>query len=103
MSEAQDLVRSYLGNGGLFNPELMEHDKVRDMVMLCRDEIEHWHRVHARCCLAVVAAGVPSFGTLEEGIAKLADLTNRSRISTEAGDLDAFVNCTTVEATVKQP
>jgi hypothetical protein len=26
-------VRSYLGNGGLFNPEAMAHDKVRDLVM----------------------------------------------------------------------
>lgn len=26
-------VREYLGNGGLFNPELMEHDKVRQLIM----------------------------------------------------------------------
>lgn len=26
-------VQNYLGNGGFFNPELMEHDKVRALVM----------------------------------------------------------------------
>lgn len=32
-------INNYLGNGGLFNPELMEHDKVRDLLIDCRDEI----------------------------------------------------------------
>lgn len=33
---AQELllrIQSYLGNGGLFNPEMMEHDKARDLMM----------------------------------------------------------------------
>jgi len=30
---------SYLGNGGLFNPELMEHDKVRDLMLDVLNEI----------------------------------------------------------------
>lgn len=30
-------IREYLGNGGLFNPEQMEHDKVRDLIMDIRD------------------------------------------------------------------
>ncbi len=34
------LIQHYLELGGLFNPEMMEHDKVRDMVMLCQDEIK---------------------------------------------------------------
>lgn len=34
----QERVQSYLGNGGLFNPEFMEHDKVRDLVVDLRDE-----------------------------------------------------------------
>ena len=41
-SEQQELVgriQSYLGNGGFFNPEMMEHDKVRDLIMDCRDYI----------------------------------------------------------------
>ena len=31
-------IREYLSNGGLFNPEAMEHDKVRDLLM---DVLEH--------------------------------------------------------------
>jgi hypothetical protein len=33
-------IQNYLGNGGLFNPEMMEHDKVRDLMMDCRDLID---------------------------------------------------------------
>ena len=32
-------ILSYLGNGGLFNPEFMEHEKVRDMVLTMRGNI----------------------------------------------------------------
>lgn len=32
-------IQDYLGNGGLFNPEAMDHDKVRDLILACRDEI----------------------------------------------------------------
>jgi heterodisulfide reductase subunit C len=32
-------IRNYLASGGLFNPELMEHEKVRDLLVDCRDEI----------------------------------------------------------------
>lgn len=31
--QLQDRVRNYLGSGGLFNPEAMEHDKVRDLLI----------------------------------------------------------------------
>ena len=40
MSEITDRINNYLGNGGLFNPEMMEHIKVRDLIMDCRDEID---------------------------------------------------------------
>lgn len=33
-------IQEYLEVGGLFNPELMEHDKVRDLIIDCRDYIE---------------------------------------------------------------
>lgn len=33
-------IQNYLGNGGLFNPEMMEHEKVRDLIMDCRSYIE---------------------------------------------------------------
>jgi hypothetical protein len=31
-------IREYLSNGGLFNPEAMDHEKVRDLLM---DVLEH--------------------------------------------------------------
>lgn len=37
--ELLPLLRGYLSNGGLFNPEMMEHDKVRDLIMRVRDEL----------------------------------------------------------------
>ena len=30
-------VENYLANGGLFNPELMDHKRVRDMLLVSRD------------------------------------------------------------------
>ena len=32
-------IGNYLTAGGLFNPEMMEHDKVRDLIMDCRELI----------------------------------------------------------------
>lgn len=40
MNQTVDKITEYLVAGGLFNPELMEHDKVRDLLMECRSEIE---------------------------------------------------------------
>lgn len=36
-------ITNYLTNGGLFNPELMEHDKVRDLLVDCRDALTSLH------------------------------------------------------------
>ncbi len=33
-------IQSYLENGGLFNPEMMEHDKVRDLILDLREYLE---------------------------------------------------------------
>lgn len=33
-------LREYLASGGLFNPELMDHAAVRDLLIDCRHEIE---------------------------------------------------------------
>jgi hypothetical protein len=35
-----DLITQYFGNGGFFNPEMMDHDKVRDMVLECQSVIK---------------------------------------------------------------
>jgi hypothetical protein len=40
MSEILNGVRDYLSSGGLFNPELMDHQRTRDLIIECRDEIE---------------------------------------------------------------
>ncbi len=32
-------ITEYLSTGGLFNPELMDHEKVRDLLMDCREEL----------------------------------------------------------------
>ena len=33
VAELQASIKSYLCNGGLFNPEMMEHSKVRDLLL----------------------------------------------------------------------
>lgn len=40
MNKIVDEIGHYLQLGGLFNPELMEHHKVSDLLMRARDEIE---------------------------------------------------------------
>lgn len=40
MIEVLDKINEYLGNGGFFNPEFMEHEKVRDLLLECRSELE---------------------------------------------------------------
>lgn len=32
-------ITNYLANGGFWNPEMMEHDKVRELLMDCRDHL----------------------------------------------------------------
>ena len=32
-----DSITAYLSNGGLFNPELANHDVVRDLLIECRE------------------------------------------------------------------
>lgn len=43
-------IGEYLSSGGLFNPELADHEAVRDLLMACRDELtnqdEELKRVH---------------------------------------------------------
>ena len=49
MTNVYEMIDSYLGNGGLFNPELMRHEYVRDMVLECRDEL---HRLQTELATA---------------------------------------------------
>lgn len=43
-----EAIQSYLGNGGLFNPEMMEHDKVRDLIIACREELTRLQKYKSR-------------------------------------------------------
>jgi hypothetical protein len=40
MSNITDRITEYLSSGGLFNPELAEHDVVRDLLIDCRDTLK---------------------------------------------------------------
>lgn len=40
MNDIEKEISQYLFMGGMFNPEHMEHHKVSDLLMRCRDEIE---------------------------------------------------------------
>ena len=44
MSDMVERCNEYLSSGGLFNPELMDHDAVRDLVRDCRDELAKLQR-----------------------------------------------------------
>ncbi len=37
---AIDSIKDYLTAGGLINPEYMDHDAVRDLILECRDALE---------------------------------------------------------------
>ena len=39
-NKALDGIKDYLSSGGLFNPELMDHAAVRDLILDCRDAID---------------------------------------------------------------
>jgi hypothetical protein len=65
-------IRDYLCSGGLFNPEMMDHDKVRDLLVAARDEIdrlraalrriaEHNHpKVDAQGSVSIWQSGCPA-------------------------------------------
>lgn len=39
-----DRITAYLSGGGLFNPELADHDAVRDLLIECRTELTKLRR-----------------------------------------------------------
>lgn len=40
MNQTVDKITQYLTHGGMFNPEAMEHHKVADLLLECRNELE---------------------------------------------------------------
>jgi len=43
----EERINEYLITGGLFNPEFMDHSKVRDLLLDCREEIDRLSKLHA--------------------------------------------------------
>ncbi len=41
-------IKEYLGNGGLFNPEMMDHYEVRKLIMDANKEIDRLRRALER-------------------------------------------------------
>jgi hypothetical protein len=39
MTDELERISSYLSSGGMFNPELANHDAVRELIIDCRDRI----------------------------------------------------------------
>jgi hypothetical protein len=39
IEELRKRITDYLENGGLFNPEMMEHEKVRALLIECREKL----------------------------------------------------------------
>ena len=50
------VITEYLSVGGLFNPELMEHEKVRDLLIECRTEISRIPKLEK--CVALLSSMV---------------------------------------------
>lgn len=44
--EIVDRITAYLSGGGLFNPELANHDAVRDLLIDCRDALDEYSVVY---------------------------------------------------------
>lgn len=44
-TDLSDRITEYLNNGGLFNPEMMDHEKVRDLLMDCREVFLTYPRI----------------------------------------------------------
>jgi hypothetical protein len=50
MSNLVNHINEYLHAGGLFHPELANHEAVRDLLINCKDRIEELQRMIANNC-----------------------------------------------------
>lgn len=53
MNKVIEEIDNYLQMGGMFNPEEMEHHKVRDLLLKCRDELAEYQKVSERLAVTV--------------------------------------------------
>ena len=80
-----DRITAYLSGGGLFNPELANHDAVRDLLIDARDEL-HMLRLH----IADKNATITAMGATHEKLAaRVAELEQFQLERQSAGYLDA--------------
>lgn len=47
--ELIDAITAYLFGGGLFNPELADHNAVRDLLIECRDVLNERTNLRTSC------------------------------------------------------
>lgn len=85
-SDIVERITEYLSAGGLFNPELMEHDKVRDMVIQCRDEIES-----LRSQLAKLQGGEACCVTHGEGACQLTCVKCNDELRSRLAEANALL------------
>jgi hypothetical protein len=76
---ADDAAASYLANGGLFNPELMDHEKVRDMVMVMREQIAALRAAAGEAADKYMAAAIKYDQRCDEVIALRAEVERLTR------------------------
>lgn len=55
-----DRITAYLASGGLFNPELANHDAVRDLLIDARKRIDELEDVAAQVSSFLVGYGQPA-------------------------------------------
>lgn len=68
-------IHSYLGNGGLFNPELMDHDKVRELIIDCRTVITALNtNSFANGVTSMARNTLPAISLLRSGTWRLGDV-----------------------------
>lgn len=44
MQTLDEQITEYLTLGGMFNPELMDHSKVREILIRCREDLQDHHQ-----------------------------------------------------------
>jgi hypothetical protein len=67
-------ISNYLQSGGLFNPELMEHDKVRDLIIDCQKEItknKGQLRTALECLVKMKGYGYDGYFPIDEALEKI--------------------------------
>jgi len=60
----EDRISDYMAAGGLFNPELMDHEKVRELLFDCRATIRFLRRENAKLTASIAPHCEPTTSEL---------------------------------------